>query len=116
MVERLTGVADPNAFALEIRRMLGRERRVIDIWNGITVLAAPYQEPDGRLVLVTALNYAYEPLPVQIRVRGTFAVVQYQSPEEEATLLPHRHIAGYTEFLLPALRIGARVFLSQELQ
>jgi len=33
-----------------------------------------------------------------------------------AILLPHRHIAGYTEFLLPALRIGARVFLSQELQ
>jgi hypothetical protein len=116
VVERLTGVADPNTFALEIRRMLGREQRVIDIWNGITVLAAPYQAPDGRSVLVTAVNYAYEPLPVQMRVRGTYAVVQYESPEEEATLLPHRHIAGYTEFLLPALRIGARVFLSQELQ
>jgi hypothetical protein len=116
VVERLKGVADPNAFALEIRRMLGREQRVIDIWNGITVLAAPYQEPDGRSVLVTALNYAYDPLPVQMRVRGTFAVVQYESPEEDAVLLPHRHIAGFTEFLLPALRIGARVFLSQELQ
>jgi hypothetical protein len=116
VVERLNGVADPNAFALEIRRMLGRERRVIDVWNGITVLAAPYQEPDGRSVLVTALNYAYEPLPVQMRVRGIFPVVQYESPEEGTALLPHRHIAGYTEFLLPALRIGARVFLSQELQ
>lgn len=116
VVERLKGVADPNAFALEIRRMLGRERRVIDVWNGITVLAAPYQEPDGRSVLVTALNYAYEALPVQMRVRGTFPVVQYESPEEGTALLPHRHIAGYTEFLLPALRIGARVFLSQELQ
>jgi hypothetical protein len=116
VIERLNGVADPNAFALEVRRILGREQRVVDIWNGITVLAVPYQEPDGRSVLVTALNYAYEPLPVQMRVRGTFAVVQYESPEEEATLLPHRHIAGYTEFLLPALRIGARVFLSQELQ
>jgi hypothetical protein len=116
VVERLNGVADPNAFALEIRRMLGRERRVIDVWNGITVLAAPYQEPDGRSVLVTALNYAYEPLPVQMRVRGTFSVVQYESPEEGTALLPHRHIAGYTEFLLPALRVGARVFLSQEMQ
>jgi len=28
VVERLSGVADPNAFALEIRRMLGRERRI----------------------------------------------------------------------------------------
>ena len=116
VVERLNGVADPNAFALEIRRMLGRERRVIDVWNGITVLAAPYREPYGRSLLVTALNYAYEPLPVQMRVRGTFPVVQYESPEEGTALLPHRHIAGYTEFLLPALRIGARVFLSQELQ
>jgi hypothetical protein len=116
VVERLSGVADPNAFALEIRRMLGRERRIIDVWNGITVLAAPYQEPDGRSVLVTALNYAYDPLPVQMRVRGTFSVVQYESPEEGTALLPHRHIAGYTEFLLPALRIGARVFLSQEMQ
>ena len=116
VVERLNGVADPNAFALEIRRILGREQRVIDIWNGITVLAAPYEEADGRSVLVTVLNYAHEPLPVQMRVRGTFPVVQYESPEEEAVLLPYRHIAGYTEFLLPALRIGARVFLSQELQ
>jgi hypothetical protein len=116
VIERPSGVADPNAFALEIRRILGREQRVIDVWNGITVLAAPYQEPDGLSVLVTALNYAYEPLPVQMRVRGTFSVVQYESPEEAGTLLPHRHIAGYTEFLLPALRIGARVFLSQELQ
>ena len=116
VVERLNGVPDPNAFALEIRRILGREQRVIDVWNGITVLATPYQEPDGRTLMVTALNYSYEPLPVQMRVRGTFSVVQYESPEEEAALLPHRHIAGFTEFLLPALRIGARVFLSQELQ
>jgi hypothetical protein len=116
VIERLNGVPDPNAFALEIRRFLGREKRVIDVWNGMTVLAAPYQEPDGRSVMVTVLNYAYEPLPVQMRVRGTFSVVQYESPEEEAALLPHRHIAGFTEFLVPALRIGARVFLSQELQ
>jgi len=109
-------VTDPNALALEIRRILGREQRVIDVWNGITVLAAPYEEPAGRSVLVTALNYAYQPLPVQMRVRGTFSVVQYESPAEGAALLPYIHIAGYTEFLLPALRIGARVFLSQELQ
>lgn len=109
-------VGDPNAFALEVRRILGRERRVIDLWNGITVLAAPYEEPDGRSVLVTALNYAYQPLPVQMRVRGTFSVVQYESPEEGTALLPYRHIAGFTEFLLPALRIGGRVFLSQEAQ
>ncbi len=113
VVELLKGVGDPNAFALDVRRILGRERRVIDVWNGITVLTAPYEEPDGASVMVTVLNYAHQPLPVQIRVRGTFSVVQYESPEERAALLPYRHIAGYTEFLLPALRIGGRVFLSQ---
>jgi hypothetical protein len=116
IIERLKGAGDPNTFALEIRRIIGRERRVIDLWNGITVLAVPYEEPDGRSVLVTALNYAYQPMPVQMRVRGTFSVVQYESPEERPTLLPYRHIGGYTEFLLPALRIAGRVFLSQEAQ
>jgi hypothetical protein len=115
VVER-PNAANPDAFALEVRRMLGRERRVIDVWNGITVLAVPYQEPDGRSVLVTALNYAYQPLPVQMRVRGTFSVVQYESPEEGPVLLPYRHNGGYTEFLLEALRIGGRVFLGQEKQ
>ena len=50
VLEMLKGVTDPNAFALEVRRMLGRERRVIDVWNGITVLTVPYAEPDGRSV------------------------------------------------------------------
>jgi hypothetical protein len=113
VVEVLKAVADPNAFALEVRQLLGREHRVIDIWNGITVLTAAYDEPSGQTVLVTALNYAHQPLPVQIRVRGTFSEVHYESPEEPAALLPYAHREGYTEFVLPALRIGGRVFLSR---
>ncbi|MGH8639245.1 MAG: hypothetical protein ACREUZ_19090, partial [Burkholderiales bacterium] len=117
VVEVLKGIADPSAFALEMRQLLGRDHRVIDIWNGITVITAPYQAPDGNGVLVTALNYAHQPLPVQLRVRGTFSVVQYESPDEEGpTLLPYQHRDGYTEFVLPALRIGGRVFLSQRLE
>jgi len=92
---------------------VGREHRVIDIWNGIMVLTASYEAPDRKSVLVTVLNYAHQPLPVQLRVQGTFAVVHYESPEEPAALLPHAHRDGYTEFVLPALRVGGRVFLSQ---
>ena len=114
VVEDLKSVGDPNAFALEMRQLLGRDRRVIDIWNGITVLSAPYEEPGGKSVLVTAVNYAHQPLPVQLRVRGTYAQVHYESPEDGVTLLPYLHRDGHTEFLLPALRIGARVFLSPE--
>jgi hypothetical protein len=111
VVNRIT---DPNAFALEMRQILGRDHRVIDIWNGITVLTAPYKDPDGSTVLVTLLNYAYQPLPVQLRVAGTFSLVHYESPEEPPALLPHQHRDGYTEFVVPALRIGGRLFLSQQ--
>jgi hypothetical protein len=114
VVEVLKAVGDPNTFALEVRQLLGRERRVIDIWNGITVLTAPYAEPNGKSVLVTALNYAYQPLPVQMRVRGLFSLVHLDSPEEEPTLLPYQHRDGYTEFVIPALRAGGRVFLSHK--
>ena len=73
----------------------------------------PYQASDGKSLLVTALNYAHQPLPVQLRVRGTFSQVQFESPEEPAVLLPYQHRDGYTEFVLPTLRVGGRVFLSR---
>ncbi|MCA1561840.1 MAG: hypothetical protein LC804_16760 [Acidobacteria bacterium] len=113
VVEVLKGIADPNTFALEIRQMLGPDHRVIDVWNGITVLTAPHQEPNGRTVLVTALNYAHDPLPVQLRIPGTFSLVQYESPHEPPALLPHQHRNGFTEFVLPALHIGGRIFLTR---
>ena len=113
VVEVMKGIADPNAFALEMRQILGPDHRVIDIWNGITVLTAPHQELRGNTVLVTALNYAHDPLPVQLRVAGTFSLVQYESPEEPAALLPYQHRNGYTEFVVPALHIGGRVFLTR---
>jgi hypothetical protein len=112
-VSRQKGVADPNGFALEMRRLVGREHRVIDIWNGITVLTAPYAEPQGDGALVTVLNYAHQPLPVQLRIAGKYRQVQFETPEEPAVLLPHQHREAYTEFVLPALRIGGRVFLSR---
>lgn len=113
VVEVMKGIADPNAFAFEVRQLLGRERRPIEIWNGITVLAAPYEEPAGKSVLITAVNYAHQALPVQLRIRGTFSVVQYESPEQPVTLLPHQHRNGGTEVVLPSLRVGARIFLAE---
>jgi hypothetical protein len=112
VTEMLQPIADPDRFALDMREILGRERRLLDIWNGITVLATVMEEPGGETLLVTALNYAVHPLPVQLRVRGTFSVVQYESPEAPPGLLSHTHREGYTEFVLPSLRTSARVFLS----
>jgi hypothetical protein len=113
VVEALGPIADPNAFALEIRQLLGRERRAIEIWNGITVVAAPYSEPGGETLLVTLVNYAHQPLPVQVRVPGLYSQVEYESPDDPAALVPYQHREGSTEFVLPALRIGGRVFLSR---
>jgi hypothetical protein len=113
VIRMLKGVADPNAFALDVRQKLGRERRIADIWNGITVLVAPFQEPGGTSLLLTALNYAHQELPVQLRVKGAFSQVRYESPEEPIALIPSQQREGFTEFVLPALRIGGRVFLSR---
>jgi hypothetical protein len=107
-------VTDPNAFALEMRRLVGSGHRIIDIWNGITVLAAPFRSPDGTAMMVSVLNYAHEDQPVQLRVPGTYAVIQYESPETPATLIAPRHRDGFTEFVLPAVRVGGRTFLSQQ--
>jgi hypothetical protein len=112
VLEWIDPVADPDEFALDVREALGPDRRVVDVWNGITVLVAPYEDPAGNTVLVTAVNYAHDPVPIQVRVKGTFSYGYYESPESAPALLPLRHRNGFTEVVLPDLRVGARVFLS----
>jgi hypothetical protein len=113
VIERANVPADPNASALEMRQLLGADRRVVDIWNGITVLIAPYSRPERGDVVLTVVNYAAQPLPIQLRVRGAFSQVQYEVPGQAAVLVPFEVRDGGTEFVLPALRIGARVFLTR---
>ena len=113
VIERANVPADPNASALEMRQLLGADRRLVDIWNGITVLIAPYSRPARGDVVLTVVNYAAQPLPIQLRVRGNYSQVQYEVPGQPAVLVPFEVRDGGTEFVLPALRIGARVFLSR---
>jgi hypothetical protein len=113
VVESQDPPSDPNTFALDMRQLLGSGRRIVDIWNGITVLVAPYARRSGDGLLLTALNYAAQPLPIQVRVRGTFSRVQYEAPGQPAALLPFEVRDDGTEFVLPALRIGARIFLTR---
>ena len=115
VVELLKPIADPNEFALEVRQLLGREHRLLEIWNGITFLAAPYREPAEGGILLTAINYAADPQPIQVRIPGTFSMIQYESPEQQAALLPHQTRDGYTEFVLPDVRVGSRVFMTGSL-
>lgn len=114
MVVQRGAVDDPNAFALEVRGSLPRDKRVLEIWNGTTVLANAYEAPDARTVMITLLNYAHVPSPIQMRVHGAYSVVRYESPEGAAVLVPFQHRDGQTEFVLPELRVGGRVFLSRD--
>lgn len=114
VIERSQPIVDPNAFALSVRDALGREGRVFEIWNGITVIGTPFQAPGGDTLLLTLLNYAHDGRPIQVRVRGNFAAVHYETPESEPVLLPFERRDGTTEFVLPDLRIGARVFLTKD--
>jgi len=110
IVRIVSAPGDPNRLALDIRRQLGPDKRTIDIFNGITVIAAPYAGQAGSVV-VTLVNYAHQPLPVQLRVAGIFSEVRYESPEEKSSVLPYEHRNGSTEFALPLLRVGGRILL-----
>lgn len=115
VVELRKPVADPNAFALQIREVLGRDRRLVDIWNGITVLTALYQDAERATMLVSLVDYAHQPQPVQVRVRGLYTIGHFETPKQAPVLLSLQHRDGYTEFVLPALHPGGRVFLSNDI-
>lgn len=107
-------VVEPDAFALEVRNRLGPSRRTVDIWNGITVLVTPWRDELDGTMRLAVVNYAHQPRPVQLRVRGAFTRVLVETPEQEALLVPFTHRDGQTEFVLPAVQIAARVFLMTE--
>lgn len=115
VVELRKPVADPNAFALQIRELLGRGRRLVDVWNGITVLTALYQDAERDTMLLSLVDYAHQPQPVQVRVRGLYTIGHFETPKQAPVLLSLQHRDGYTEFVLPALHPGGRVFLSNDI-
>ena len=106
-------VADPEIFAQDIRRLLGHNA-LMSLWNGLTTIAVPYRDRGGTLTTLELVNYAAEPLRVQVQVKGSFASVRYESPEqgccESLEVVKH---GGFTEFVVPDLRITGRVHLDQ---
>jgi len=114
VLELLEPVENPDEFAMSMRDVLGPDGRVVDVWNGITVLIAPYEDPGAETVLLSVLDYAHDAQPIPVRVKGTFTLGRYESPESGTLLLPLQRRDGHTEFVLPALRAGGRVFLTRE--
>jgi hypothetical protein len=106
-------VIDPETFAQDIRRLLGRENALMSLWNGLTTIAVPYREYGGTVKVLEFVNYAEdEPLRVQVRVKGSFAAIRYETPESRCceSLVPMTH-NGFTEFVIPELRTAGRVHL-----
>jgi hypothetical protein len=105
-------VMDPETFAQDIRRLLGTQSVLINLWNGLTTIAVPYSEHGRTVKVLEFVNYAEQPLRVQVQVQGSFASIRYETPEHECceSLVPVKH-DGFTEFVIPELRITGRVRL-----
>src|SRR4029077_20626109 len=78
-------VIDPETFAQDIQRLLvmdsNKDKTEISLWNASTVMAVPYHVPGGSETVVELVNYAQEPIPIQVRVRGAYSSVLYETPD-----------------------------------
>ena len=114
VIELSEPIPDPETFAQDIRRLMDKQRVFISLWNALTTVAIPYLEPHDGVTMLELINYAEEPLRVQVRVKGSFHPIRYETPERGCceSLTPVQR-GGFTEFVVPALRIGGRVHLGE---
>ena len=68
VLELSEAVTDPETFAQDIRRLLGKRNALVSLWNGLTTIAVPYKEHDGTLRVIEFVNYAGEPVRLQVQV------------------------------------------------
>jgi hypothetical protein len=106
-------VTDPEVFAQDVRRLLEKDKVLISLWNALTTVAVPYRVPGSGKEVVELVNYAQEPLRVQVQVKGSFSSILYETPETGCceSLTPVQR-GGFTEFVVPSLRIAGRVHLA----
>jgi len=105
-------VTDPETFAQDVRRLLGKEHALLSLWNGLTTIAVPYADGRGDIKVLEFVNYAEDSVQVQVRVKGSFSSIQYETPEHKCceSLAPIEN-NGFTEFVIPELQIAGRVRL-----
>jgi hypothetical protein len=109
-------VIDPETFAQDIRRLLDEDtdKLSISLWNALTVIAIPYHL--GSEKVVELVNYSQEPITVQVRIKGSFSSIRYKAPEQGCCVsLTPEYREGFTEFVVPDLRIAGRVHLSNKM-
>jgi hypothetical protein len=112
VLELSEAVSDPEMFAQDIRRLLGKDNALISLFNGLTTIAVPYRERGKAVSVIEFVNFAGEPLRLQVQVKGSFASIRYETPEHKCceNLVPVRH-GEFTEFVIPELMVSGRVHL-----
>lgn len=115
VLELAEPVSDPETFAQDIRRLLGKRNALLSLWNGLTTIAVPYKDRGGKTTLLELVNYAGDPLRLQVQVKGSFVAIRYETPEHGCceSLEPVRH-DGFTEFVIPEIRIAGRIHLESK--
>jgi hypothetical protein len=115
VLELLEPVTDPETFAQDIRRLLGKQNVLMSLWNGLTTIAVPYRLHGGTMKVLEFINYAAEPVRVQVQLKGSFSAIRYATPEHACcrSLVPVKH-DGFTEFVIPDLMIAGRVHLEAD--
>lgn len=112
VIELGEAVSDPETFAQDIRRLMVKERIPVSLWNSLTTLVAAYPAEKPGETIVELVNYDEDPAQVQVQVKGTFASVRYESPERGCCeKLKPSQVDGFTEFVVPDVKIGGRVHL-----
>lgn len=111
VIDIAQGVADPETFSKDVRRLLGEKKLPISLWNASTIIAMAYKLPGTSTATVELLNYSADPMPVQVRIKGSYSVVRYETPERGHEILKPTHQDGFTQFDVPWLKIGGRVHL-----
>ena len=108
-------VTDPETFAQDVRRLLGKRNALLSLWNGLTTIAVPYKDRREKLTTLELVNYAVEPVRVQVQLKGSFTSIRYESAEHGCceSLVPIKH-DEFTEFVIPELRVAGRVHLGSE--
>jgi NAD(P)-dependent dehydrogenase (short-subunit alcohol dehydrogenase family) len=112
VIELSEAVSDPETFAQDIRRLLGKDNALISLFNGLTTIAVPYRERGKAVSVIEFVNFAGEPLRLQVEVKGSFPSIRYETPEHKCceTLMPVKH-GEFTEFVIPELLVAGRVHL-----
>ena len=115
VLELASPVSDPETFAQDIRRLLGKRNALLSLWNGLTTIAVPYKDRGARMTLLELVNYAGEPLRLQVQVKGLFTTICYETPEHgHCKSLESVTHDGFTEFVIPEIRIAGRVHLESQ--